>query len=232
MRKRIVIYLSVILCMAISAFLLRIRWFSILPSAIVGDMCFLDHVPGNAIIRYDTTYDEVVKEGLSSADNIVRVRSTGEQQAMYHSTLSTVTVIQVWKGDMTLLGHEIAVYERGYFYVRGDKVYYHPGGVENLMHEGGEYILFLKALENPRGEPKSFAEYTMDWAFADLGIDLPCLIPWTDAPTAAIVTEEAIWNDEVLYRDIKETDFICLDNATLDAVVARNEVIKKWFELY
>lgn len=224
MKRQIAIYFAISLCVSLCAMIVRTYQTDILPSAIDSGACILDYVPSYTVIGKE--YDQVIEEGLSNADFILCVQFTGKRQTMYRSTLSVVTVTKVWKGDDALLNHDIAVYERGFFRVRDGKAYFHPGGIENLMQEGKAYILFLKTLQRPRGGLDGLAEYTMDWAFAELGIDLPCLIPLTDNPTVEIVTNEAVMNGEIRLSDVKEADYVCSDINVVDAMLARNENIK------
>lgn len=230
MKKQIALYAAVFVCVCAVALYFRTIQTDILPEAIASGEAVLDFSPGTAVAGSE--YDAVIKQGLSDADVIVQARFTGERRVMDRNMLGNVAVTKVWKGDEALLDREIGVFERNYFYVENGKAYYHVDVVENLMREGEEYILFLKEVDYPRVGKDGLKEYTMDWLFAEVGVNLPCLIPVKDEPTVAIVTDEQIADGSVRYCDVKEADFVCSDRSVAEAVKARNQNIREWFELY
>lgn len=170
-------------------------------------------------------------EALNGADAIVRACYRGARRPMYKSTLSNVEVMEVFKGDADLIGSTIGVYERNFFYAQTGELLYRSSSPENLMREGEEYYLFLCELETPRSGQPGLKEYTMDWAWNELGYDLPCIVPCAEKPAIAVVSESAVAQGKVRFADVLEADYICASEAVGEELEARNRYIKQLFEL-
>ena len=172
-----------------------------------------------------------LEKALNEADTIVRVCYHGVRQPMYQSTLSHVEVREVFKGNAALLGSTIGVYERNFFFARNGELFYRSSSPENLMREGEEYYLFLDDLETPRSGQSGLREYTMDWAWSELGYDLPCRIPCSEEPTILVLAESTVARGEVRFSDVLDADYICANETTKAEIEAQNRCVKQLFGL-
>lgn len=81
---------------------------------------------------------------LEKIDFIAKVRFTGKRTQQYMSSLSTVDVLEVYKGDASLVGKQVDVFETNYFEPTG---YYCNMCCVNLMKDGGIYYVLLKSTQ-------------------------------------------------------------------------------------
>ena len=71
----------------------------------------------------------------------------------------------------------------------------------------------------------------MNWAWNELGYDLPCIVPCAENPAIAVVSESGVAQGEVRFADGLEADYICAREAVGEELEARNPYIKQLFEL-
>lgn len=83
------------------------------------------------------------------AEYILKVKKTGESKYQYHTILSMVQVIDVYKGDESLAGEHIYLYEPSFIDFK-NKFYFVAVGY-NMMLSDKEYILFLNKRKFPEG---------------------------------------------------------------------------------
>ena len=93
-----------------------------------------------------------MRQLLETSDLVVKVTARGEREAKYRSILTAVTVDEVYKGDASLLGQKIWVYEHAEVFLFDDHYTVDTyGGTYNLMQTGAQYYLLLNFRAMPDG---------------------------------------------------------------------------------
>lgn len=187
------------------------------------DSCIIRHIPtftsseddsgesdvGNSLAEAYLSKADAVRtpvesemELLKQVDFIAKVRFTGERTQQYLSTLSTVEVIEVYRGRASLEGSKVDMYEINYFSPKGEYVNLAP---INLMKTGREYYVFLreckyapeyqKQLERPR-----FADYLVF-----------CSVTPVDLKNEEIITDR----QNLTYGKVKDLDYIFFPSRTV-----------------
>ncbi|MBO8170240.1 MAG: hypothetical protein H0Z35_13855 [Thermoanaerobacteraceae bacterium] len=83
------------------------------------------------------------------AEYVLKIKKIGESKYQYQTVLSKVQVINVYKGDQSLVGKYIYIYEPSFFDFK-NKFYFVTGGY-NIMLSNKEYIVFLNKRKFPEG---------------------------------------------------------------------------------
>jgi hypothetical protein len=131
--------------------------------------------PGDAAVLSD------IFAGLDGTDIIASVRFTGARRQMNYCTLSEVTVVNVIKGDPSLAGQRIALYEYGLFWTIpcGERRYQNES--MNLMVEGSDYYVFADKLADSSSYFPGLPEYLPIRSFSGI---IPAVL--TEADRAAV----------------------------------------------
>lgn len=90
-----------------------------------------------------------VPELIKDAEYVLKIKKTGASQYQYHTILSQVQVISVYKGDEGFAGKSIYLYEPSFIDFKNES-YFAVAGY-NIMLTGEEYIVFLNQRKFPEG---------------------------------------------------------------------------------
>ena len=92
-----------------------------------------------------------MEELYDASDLVVKVRVLGERKAEYEAILTKTKVLEVYKGEESLLNQDIYVYEYASIDIIDEKFSILLSRACNLMQENNEYYLLLDFLQKPEG---------------------------------------------------------------------------------
>ena len=142
----------------------------------------------------------------NESDLIIKANMTSRVQELEEYTLSEVKIIEVYKGDPSLVGEKIKIYEPAIF------IYYHQQysstDFYNLMDVNREYILFLKPLNYPKElnikKEQTNSYFLSSTTYGKYDINSNNQIP--------VITDY----EKVKYRDVKSLDIITNNEDIID----------------
>lgn len=152
---------------------------------------------------------EDINARLDNAEFVARIVFTGERIHSYQSMLSTVTVLEVYKGDQSYTGKTMPMFEVNHF--NAEYHYYRNFSYANLMLPDREYLAFCKIIENPYDKENPVRLGPAN----DLGLSVFRLEENSDV----IFDVEKARNRELTYGDTLSSEFICFSQEQLDAVL-------------
>lgn len=153
---------------------------------------------------------------LSKSDLIAKVKFTGNRKQMYESTLSTVIVLDVYKGDLNLVGNQIDLFEINFF---GTKGFYRNISMFNLIQKDKEYYVFLR-------KKKYMNDYQNQ-------LELPryvCVnVDFSIISTVAENNTIYNLNEKLFFSDVKESEYICFSKAEQEKIESIKSEITQHF---
>lgn len=152
---------------------------------------------------------EDINARLDNAEFVARIVFTGERIHSYQSMLSTVTVLEVYKGDQSYTGKTMPMFEVNHF--NAEYHYYRNFSYANLILPDREYLAFCKIIENPYDKENPVRLGPAN----DLGLSVFRL----DENSDVIFDVEKARNRELTYGDTLSSEFICFSQEQLDAVL-------------
>ena len=152
---------------------------------------------------------EDINARLDNAEFVARIVFTGERIHSYQSMLSTVTVLEVYKGDQSYTGKTMPMFEVNHF--NAEYHYYRNFSYANLILPDREYLAFCKIIENPYDKENPVRLGPAN----DLGLSVFRLEENSDV----IFDVEKARNRELTYGDTLSSEFICFSQEQLDAVL-------------
>ncbi len=152
---------------------------------------------------------EDINARLDNAEFVARIVFTGERIHSYQSMLSTVTVLEVYKGDQSYTGKTMPMFEVNHF--NAEYHYYRNFSYANLILPDREYLAFCKIIENPYDKENPVRLGPAN----DLGLSVFRLEENSDV----IFDVEKARNRELTYGDTLSSEFICFSQKQLDAVL-------------
>lgn len=181
----------------------------------------VEQATGQMSIETLNTYEENMKK----AEFIAKVRFTGSRELKHQSMLSTVSVLRVYQGDLSLTGTAVDLYEVNWFSVFGDsrKVYRNLSPV-NLMSKDTEYLVFANRKKED-GTDSGRIRFCPCNALG--GISLLCLETNNDT----LLDEEMIVNGLLHYGDISQNEFTFSDRESLALTVKWKQDILSCYDL-
>ncbi|MDD6728976.1 MAG: hypothetical protein PUE08_07145 [Eubacteriales bacterium] len=165
----------------------------------------------NSVIIETKFSDESIKgqekaceKDLEKADIILTAVFTGERNSAHYSTLSQMTVTNIIKGDDSLVGKEIGVYENNALGANNSNIYLRNFTPVNFFEKGKEYLLFLDETENyDEMYLKSTGKESKEYALTSYFVSSFCL---NETESTILV-----WNDNgcvIDYNEFKTSEFI------------------------
>lgn len=159
-----------------------------------------------------------IEDFLSHAEIIAKVRFTGVREHKYHSLLSTVDVIEVYKGDKRYENKQINVYEQAAFYEKSQVCTSYTNFLP--MTENEEYFVFLTKMDyidsyQEKLELEEFCIYCGD-------------IGWFRAENKPL---PVIKEDTVKYMDVIEYDFLYHSVSDFNQCMEMKNMIMKYFNI-
>ena len=166
--------------------------------------------------------DISVNELLKSSDIVVKIRFDNQRDLERLSTFSTVIIDDVVKGDPSLSGKNIFVYEESFFLFHGKQSLFYLVNGNNLLRTGEQYILFLDHKEYPEQYVQSDKErltfIMSQGTFSKYNI--------TKNTLSKEQMDEANHPDGSIYfNQIKDIDFLLADPNLITAYLEVKEVI-------
>ncbi len=141
---------------------------------------------------------------LANSDVILTARFTGNRKSAHYSTLSTMTVTKIIKGDKKIIADKINVYENNAISASKSKLYLRNFTPVNLFEDGREYLLFLNYTEE---YDKEYADYKniklKEFVMANYFASSFC----TEETDTQILSKN--YKDNIVdYNDFKTSEFI------------------------
>ena len=103
---------------------------------------------------------EKMTETLPETPLILRVKTTGELENIYHISRQKVCVQQVFSGDEALIGTEIYLISDQWNLVYNERSHFLERGFINVLEVGGEYLVFFTAeAEGEQGKIPAYRVY-------------------------------------------------------------------------
>ncbi|WP_223066068.1 hypothetical protein [Paenibacillus caui] len=156
-------------------------------------------------------YNEIKTAGELEKQSalIVKAKVTEDRKNYSHAVRSGVQVLEVYKGNGSLKGSKIYIFEPSNFL---DTNYFSFGGYQ-LMQTGKEYILFI----NPLKKPKHYS-YKNDEAISYMPVSSHYgKFPLQEAPGSGklrVLTQEEL-DQGVPYSQIKDWDILTMKEGIL-----------------
>lgn len=141
---------------------------------------------------------------LADSDVILTARFTGNRKSAHYSTLSTMTVTKVIKGDEKIIADEINVYENNAIAANKSRLYLRNFTPVNLFEEGREYLLFLNNTEEYDEEYTNYKNIKLnEFVMANYFASSFC----TEETDTKILSKN--YKDNIVdYNDFKASEFI------------------------
>lgn len=143
----------------------------------------------------------ISKEKLLGADLIARVVFTGERKIEHMATRSTVSLLEVMKGNLKE-GAQIDLYEYCFIRSNGQNFVLSNFSFSNLMQEGKEYIIFA----NQKKYNPVYQKKLNRLVYLPVSIEFP-LCEMADVQSS-VLDEEDVRAGQVKYADVKENEFL------------------------
>lgn len=176
----------------------------------------------------DSTLSQLssTKKSLQNAETILTVKFTGKRQSAHYSTLSTVKVEEVIKGDKELKDKTINVYENNAIGANHRKIYLRNFTVNNFMQDGQTYLVFLNKSNDYDSEYKELNNITLDEYFmADYYVSLFCLSD-TDSEILCLNSENIVDN-----KTYQNSEFIVFSQKQKDTLYGfKDEIIDMYIK--
>ncbi len=210
------------ICLILSLFLIG-------GSAVLGILTkhsFTDHIQlnnvDNYIVRYtpddsipEEDFDSLIDtelEMLEHVNLIAKVKFTGQRVQKYECTLSTVDVLEVYRGDGTLKGKRINVYELNYFHSEG--LYMNYTNL-NLMKQGREYYVFMRKRDYMTEYQKKL-KYFEYYGYLNY---------FSIIPVEKNMEHYFTPGKKLCWSAVKDYDYICFSQQRIDFLIKGQEVL-------
>lgn len=166
-------------------------------------------------------------KGLEKSQVIVIAAFNGERKSAHYSTLSTMKVERVIKGDKRLVGKSINVYENNAISANKGKLYLRNFTPINLFEDGKEYLLFLNEFGKYDEDFVDYKNITIkEFIMADYFASSFC----TGETKSKILNKESE-NNIVNYNDFKSSEFIVFsENQNKIMYDLKSEIIDLYLE--
>lgn len=151
---------------------------------------------------------DIVTELLENSDIVIRAGYSGARALERNATLTTVEIDEVIKGDQSLSGKRIFVYEESFFLLNGRQAIFYLVDGNNLLRSGERYILFLNHKEFPeqyhQSEKERLTYVMLQGPFSKFNI--------TNNASSSEQAEDTNSLDNALYfNQMMDTDFLIAD---------------------
>lgn len=213
-KSLIIVFFSFFIC-AVFGCITKSSYTNNIPTDTETGDCVVEYIGADFVLEMYQDTSELLQI-LSESDLIAKVKFTGNRKQMYESTLSSVIVLDVYKGDSNLVGNQIDVFEINFF---GTKGFYRNISLFNLIQKDKEYYVFLR-------EKKYMNDYQNQ-------LELPRYM-CTNVDFSVISTEaekNAIYNlnEKLFFSDVKESEYICFSKAEQEKIESIKSEIIQYF---
>ncbi len=164
------------------------------------------------------------EKNLKSSQTIVVAKFTGDRQSTHYATLSTVEVERVIKGDSSLKGKQINVYENNALSADRRKMYLRNFTPNNFFEKDKSYLIFTNKLDDYDGEYKRIKNIKNDeYAMTDYYLSCFC-IDETDSQILDCNKENIID-----YKDYSGSEFIVFSEKQKEQIYKfKSKILKEY----
>ncbi|MEG1719769.1 MAG: hypothetical protein RR306_05545 [Clostridia bacterium] len=165
-----------------------------------------------------------MKPGKSSKvkdpEFVARVSFAGERTRAYLSTLSKVKVLEVYKGDASMVGKDIEVFESCYFRPKDDV--FLPFTYRNLLLKDCEYLVLGNIIINPYSKTED-----IKLTYLPTGIESFRLAKNTDK----FFSIDSVHAGEIKFKDVEQNEFLTANQESLNEVLAYKDACFKEYNV-
>ncbi|AEB76817.1 hypothetical protein [Clostridium botulinum] len=161
-------------------------------------------------------YNELEKDSTF----ILKVKLSGSREKLSSTTLSQVTVLDIYKGDSIKKGQKIYIYEPSF--IEND-MYWCSNGY-NLMLNDTEYIVYLNSLKVPDGynktekEKNSYMFTTLEFSKFDIN---------NKNNVNNLYSVKDFDNGKIKYNDLKNDNVVVVNKDILEKYTNIKKEVKK-----
>lgn len=183
----------------------------------------------NLIIEHtfeDSSLSQIksTEKNLKTAQTIVVAKFTGKRQSTHYATLSTVEVERVIKGDSSLKGKQINVYENNALGADRTKMYLRNFTANNFFENGKSYLIFANKLDDYDSEYKRIKNIKNDeYAMTDYYLSCFC-VDETDSKILDYDKENIID-----FKDYYDSEFIVFSEKQKEQIYKfKSKILKEY----